>query len=122
MVFWTAAPLPESQAHLRTGLVRPILVCPEIRGVEILDCYAVIWSGGQREQTRRTGQAGVSCGASTEGGRPAGDRAEGGGRGARPGGQRAGDLWLAPLGADRSRARTRAEHRGEGGAHRGQAA
>src|SRR6186713_2000802 len=98
------------------------VVCPDFRGVENLDCYAVIQQGGQRGQTRRTGPARVSCGASTEGDRAPGHGAEGGGRRAGPGGQRAGDLWLAAPGAGRPWARTRAEHRGEGGARGGQAA
>src|SRR2546423_7826305 len=78
--------------------------------------------GGQRGQTRWTGQTGISCGVSAPGGRPAGQRPEGGGRRSRPGGQRAGDLRLAPPGADRSWARTRVEHVGAGGARRGETA
>jgi len=55
------------------------MVCPEFRGGENLDCYAVIGSGGQREQTRWAGQAWVSRGVSASGGGLACRGTEGGG-------------------------------------------
>src|SRR4051794_40196021 len=79
-----SAPVSRQQL-LGSALVE--MVCPEFRGVEILDCYAVISSGGQREQTRWTGQARISCGVETAGNRSASRRAEGGGRRPGPGDQ-----------------------------------
>src|SRR5262249_62098370 len=95
---------------------------PWVRGSIILDRSAAHLRGGQRGQTRWTGQTRVSSRVPSAGDRLAGDRPEGGGRGTRPGDQRAGNLWLAPAGADRPWAGTGAEDGGAGRARRGQTA
>src|SRR5262249_47596673 len=97
-------------------------VCPRFIGVLILDRSCAHRRGGQRGERRWTGQTGVSSRVPSTGDRLAGDRPEGGGRGTRPGDQRAGNLWLAPAGADRPWAGTGAEDGGAGRARRGQTA